>query len=242
MTEPPESISRRAPPPSKPLWRRVLRRAAWFGLGFVGAALCYLLAALILGLVPVNADWQPPESGTAIYVWSNGVHTDFVVPVRSPGRDWTAFAPLANGNHAGQGWVQFGWGDRGFYLETPTWSDLSVATTLRAIFWPSPAVLHVGYLWQPPLESEVCIRLVLTDAQMKTLAQCIEAAFCRDDSGHRQRIPGASYHADDEFWEANGSYHLFYTCNSWANSVLAEVGVCTPVWSPFHYAIFYQLR
>ena len=42
-------------------------------------------------------------------------------------------------------YVAFGWGDRGFYLETPTWDDLKYSTVLKALFWHSPAVMHVSF-------------------------------------------------------------------------------------------------
>jgi hypothetical protein len=44
------------------------------------------------------------------------------------------------------------------------------------------------------------------------------------------------------FYHANGTYHLFDTCNNWANTALKRTGVKTALWSPFGYAIFNHVK
>ncbi|UOP01875.1 DUF2459 domain-containing protein [Kingella potus] len=46
-------------------------------------------------------------------------------------------------------------------------------------------------------------------------------------------VSGAHYTPDDAFYEAEGRYHLFNTCNSWLNRRLAESGLRSVVWTPF---------
>lgn len=211
-------------------------------LVILAALLTYFVAVLALGLVPVNADWRPAASGTPVYVWSNGVHTDLVLPARTAARDWTTVVPLANGRHVDASQVSFGWGNRRFYLETPNWSDLRLGVAVGAVFLPSAAVMHVAYLPFGVEEGQRCVRLLLSDQQMTTLIRWIDASFSRDSGGAPQRIDGAGYGDYDDFWEAVGSYHLFYSCNSWANAALAEIGVRTAVWAPFDWAIYAHLR
>ena len=225
----------------RPRWRRWLRLARLALLCGLAALASYFVAALVLGLIPVNAGWRPAVTGTPIHVWSNGVHTDLVLPARSPARDWTAVVPLANGWHAGVQQVRFGWGDRGFYLQTPTWADLRIGVAANALLLPSAAVMHVVYEAAGVIEDERCVRVLLSDRQMATLVARIDASLRRDAMGAPQRI-GAGYGSFDEFWEATGSYHLFYTCNSWTNAALAEIGVRTAVWAPFDWAILCHLR
>ena len=62
------------------LRRAVLRLAAGVALAVGG----YLAAALGLGFLPVNSGFRPTPGGTEIFVCSNGVHTDFVLPVATP--------------------------------------------------------------------------------------------------------------------------------------------------------------
>ena len=39
-------------------------------------------------------------------------------------------------------YVALGWGDRNFYVDTPTWEDLSVTTTARALLWPTDTIVQ----------------------------------------------------------------------------------------------------
>ena len=55
-------------------------------------------------------------------------------------------------------------------------------------------------------------------------------------------ISGANYGPYDVFFQGAGSYHLFRTCNNWANQALQTTGVKTPIWSPFEYAIFNHVK
>ncbi|MGQ2107860.1 DUF2459 domain-containing protein [Ornithobacterium rhinotracheale] len=41
----------------------------------------------------------------------------------------------------------------------------------------------------------------------------------------------ATYDIDDAFYEAKGKYSIFYTCNTWLNQVLKEVGLPSCLWA-----------
>ncbi|MFQ5506440.1 MAG: hypothetical protein ACE5F1_16845, partial [Planctomycetota bacterium] len=71
--------------------RRALKILARCLLGFLALVATYLLAALVLGLIPTNTDYRPADHGIEIFVWTNGVHTDFVLPSRNVQNDWTRF-------------------------------------------------------------------------------------------------------------------------------------------------------
>ncbi|MCU0952833.1 MAG: DUF2459 domain-containing protein [Burkholderiaceae bacterium] len=138
--------------------RRVLRWSAALLALLLAAPLAYLLAALVLGLLPVNADWRPtPEErgGVPVYLRTNGVHADLVLPVQAP-HDFTHLFPRAALIDLARepsllpfNWIAFGWGDRGFYLNTPTWADLDAVTAWRALTAQGPSAMHVEYLRRP---------------------------------------------------------------------------------------------
>lgn len=98
----------------------------------------YLVAALVGSLVPVNAAWTEPKSGTTIYLADNGIHTDIIMPVDAEGLDWSSV--LANDRQAR--WIAFGAGERHVYLDTPAWSDITLATVWSALSG-GPRVMHV---------------------------------------------------------------------------------------------------
>ena len=41
--------------------------------------------------------------------------------------------------------ISIGWGDKGFYLDTPTWAELKLSTALIAGFGLGNAALHITY-------------------------------------------------------------------------------------------------
>ncbi len=88
----------------------------------------YFLAALLLGFLPVNKNFRETPEGIKIYVVTNGVHTDLVIPSDRGKISWQEFF---NGSglfqkFPGMKYIAFGWGNRLFYLNTPEWKDLTV--------------------------------------------------------------------------------------------------------------------
>lgn len=47
------------------------------------------------------------------------------------------------------------------------------------------------------------------------------------------RISGFDYSHYDRFFEAEGNYNCFYTCNVWTGCVLKKGKIKTAIWSPF---------
>ena len=56
----------------------------------------YLTVSVCLALVPVNRNWTEPDLGQAVYLISNGIHTDLILPVDAQGLDWRPFIPRAD--------------------------------------------------------------------------------------------------------------------------------------------------
>lgn len=216
-------------------WRRRLLRAL---LALIAALLLYLLAAWLGALIQVNTDRQPPTQGIEIAIWSNGVHTDLILPRRHALMDWDAFAPLErpDPNSAGAPYLMFGWGDRGFYLDVPTWDDLSVGVVAEALIWPSRTVMHVQRLGFLPAESATCARLRLRPEEYRRLLAFVKAGFAQAEN-KPVLIPGAAYGAEDVFYEAVGRYHLLYTCNNWLNGALSAAGLRAALWSPMTWGV-----
>lgn len=236
-----------ASPAPRPRWKRVLRRvlrmckrAALLLLAFT---LAYVGAAIVLGLIPVNRDYVSAAGGVEVFVVSNGVHVDFVLPVRCAAVDWSELLPREEFGDVDASYdhVWFGWGERAFYIETPTWADVKVSVVAKAMLYPTPTAMHVVYSRFAPAAGESVKRLMLSPEEMHTLVRLIRESFQITKDGSFQRIAGASYGATDNFYEARGSYHLFNTCNMWTNRLLSETGVRTAVWSPFTLAILYHL-
>jgi uncharacterized protein (TIGR02117 family) len=189
----------------------------------------YLASALAGSLIPRNAGWKEALYGTTIYVATNGYHTGIVVPTVSDAIDWRTKVraeDLADPAQSGN-WLLFGWGDREFYLNTPTWQDLTLHTVLVAVVGSGSSLVHVDHLDEP--SDAVDIRAIqLSDAEYRRLAAFIVDSFARNGG---KSITG--YGPRDIFYSGSGRYSLVYTCNTWTADALAAGGVKIAVWTPF---------
>lgn len=211
-------------------------------LAFAGAPASYLLLAAVLGAWPVNRGFVEAADGVAIYVRTNGVHAEIVVPTRAAGVDWSIDHPSQHFRRldAPLAWIAFGWGDRDFYLNTPTWRELRLRTALVALSGLGRGAMHVEYLDRP--ETYASQRVRISPAQYRRLVEYLRASFRRDTEGRPIRIDAPGYFDTDAFYEAIPVYTFWYTCNEWVRRGLAEAGVRTAAWAPFDIAIFRQLR
>ena len=212
--------------------RKVLRNMGKALLGLLGFILCYGLAAWLLPLVSANTDYSGPATGELVYIRSNGVHTDIILPLRSAAKDWSTELPFANtvSDDSTLTHVAFGWGDKGFYLETKEWADLKASTALKATFGLSGSAMHVTYC-QLPQVNDRCRAVRVDAATLLHLAERVEAGFAHRTDGSPQWIADRHYEQNDAFYEGTGRYGLFFTCNTWTNSVLKECGLPAATWT-----------
>lgn len=180
-------------------------------------------------VIPVNSDYQYNEEEIQFFVISNGVHTDICLPVMSSVFDWTSIIQTDDfilSKHPE--YVSVGWGDKGFYLETPTWADLKMSTALNAIFLPSETAIHITYHDYVPEESDRIVKCSMDAEEYERLVTYVLSSF-EDVKGISQAhiIEGKGYSLTDNFYEANGSYWGFRTCNTWTNEALKVAGVKT---------------
>jgi len=214
------------------------------GLVIIVLPLIYLLFATVLSLIPINQAFDPVKGeGIEIFISSNGVHTDFILPITSDSIDWQPYFPASNFqgiDPSTMSHISFGWGDQGFYLETPTWADLKLSTALKALFLKSNSAMHVTYLRKPKPSSTVK-RLVISESQYAQLASYIEGSFQKDSNGHFSWISGSGYRVNDTFYAANGSFSLFKTCNVWTGKGLRQIGIKTGLWTPFSQSVLFYL-
>lgn len=223
--------------------KKTLKYAGYTLLTIIALLLLYLGSAWALSRIPVRAEHNTnPE--ISIYLKSNGVHTDVVLPVKTSYKDWSQAIPY---QHTRSGdttlhHIAFGWGDKGFYLETPTWNDLKASTAFKAGFGLSTAAIHTTY-YNHLQEGERCVKFLIAGEQYQRLVAYIESSFKIGDTGNPVVIPTEARYGDhDAFYEAGGTYSLFHTCNTWTNNALKASGQKACWWTPFDKGIFYQYR
>lgn len=221
---------------------RTRRRWVRALLAFAVLPAAYLLAALVLGAWPVNRGFVEAVDGVTIYVRTNGVHAEIVTPTRAAGVDWSDDHPPQHFRRLAEPlpWIAFGWGDREFYLNTPTWRELRPRTALVALSGLGQGAMHVEYVDRP--EAYAGHRVRISAEQYRRLAAYLRASFRRDGEGRPIRIDAPGYFDTDAFYEAIPVYTFWFTCNEWVRRGLALAGVRTAAWAPFDVAIFRQLR
>ena len=232
-----ESISK------PPLRRRLYRALKRIVLSVLATAGGYLLLAAI-GLLPVNNDFRPTENEVEIFVMSNEVHADLILPIQNSVIDWREHFPESEFNSP-TSWathLAFGWGDRGFYLYTPTWSDLKVSTAAYALFLPSNTVMHVACVHKDNLPTS-CRKIKISKQQYKRIVQYVWDSFDRsdDETFHDIRIPETTYGDYDAFYSGRGTYHCFNTCNCWVGGGLRVGGVKCGWFTPLPKSVFVHL-
>ena len=205
--------------------------------------LLYLLAALMLGHIVR----EPPRAAAirdiTVYLLDNGVHTDLALPLSNAVFDWTTVIDPADARqlYFPLDYVAFGWGDRAFYLETPQWHDMKVATAFKAVAGLGDTVIHVTFLPQPRATPN-SVAIDVSADEYRALAASIVASLQTDSTGRAQVIAGRAYGDNDAFYAAHGSYSLFNTCNSWTNHRLKAAGLKHVFWTPFAHTLVAAYR
>lgn len=212
-------------------------------LGIVSFLIVYALAAFVCSRITIDKE-KDTKGEVAIYIKTNGVHTDIVVPVRSELMDWSKevkyeFTSCKDTNYK---YLALGWGDKGFYLQTPEWADLKFSVAFNAAFGLSSSAMHATF-YRKIQEGESCRKINISAEQYARLIKYVSGSFKRDENGHFMHIStNANYGISDAFYEAKGRYSLFYTCNTWANSVLKACGQKSCLWTIFDTGIFAQYK
>jgi uncharacterized protein (TIGR02117 family) len=158
--------------------------------------------------------------------------------------DWSKLVPYRNttGQDSTAAWVGFGWGDKGFYLETPTWGDLTARVAINAVSGLGSSAMHATF-HQQITEGDDCKKITLSAEQYTHLVAYIRQGFAYDPEGSTIHIGAqADYGLTDAFYDGVGSYNLFHTCNTWTNDALKAGGQKACWWTPFDVGIFRQYR
>ena len=154
-----------------------------------------------------------------VYVVSHGWHTGFVIPAPEIQR----VMPELERRFGNTPYIEFGWGDKGFYQAKET----TLGLTLRAIFWPTESVVHSVAVPQKVEEyfsnSEVA-KLCLNDGELSALIGFISSSFYRDRSGNLLELQKGIY-GDSKFYSGIGDFYLMNTCNRWTAKGLKSIGM-----------------
>ena len=202
--------------------------------GAVLLLVTFILTALALSYISTSPKAYICTSSNEVYLSTNGVHVDIILPKTQ--LDSSLVQELAIPGHIS--YVAFGWGDQGFYLETPTWDDLKASTALKALFLRSKSTMHVSHYKNAYSSWK---KVSICPEQNAKLLAFFKDTFKQDEQNQFQKIGDKGYTASDFFYEAKGSYSIFKTCNVWVNQALKQAEIKTAVYTPFDFGILRHL-
>ena len=236
-------------PAKLPVFRTILKVVSVIPLGAAGMVFLYAALGIFLTAIPVNLSYTPPEEGTVAYVISNDAHTSLCLPVRTKYTDWLEFIGLPEERFGDTGdlYAFFGWGDREFFVRTPTWADLTLNTALESLFWPTDGAMLISFFRGPFIENRLQARLLLGDGELRTIEGYIKESFLLAPGGGPEELAVEEeilrkWGRNEFFYLARYSYHLFFTCNNWTNRGLKRAGIRTALWAPFERSVLWHLR
>lgn len=206
----------------------------------LGLVIMYVILALAIPYILVQKKAASNLPEVPIYIYTNGVHTDIVMPIKTDQIDWSTKILFRNTSSKSTdfNYVGIGWGDKGFYLDTPTWAELKVSTALTAAFWLGDSAMHTTF-YKTMTEGADCKKIMITKAQYADLIQFVDSKFDKNPTGQNILIQtDAVYGQNDSFYEAQGSYSFLYTCNTWTNNALKVAGQKAALWTPTDFGIF----
>ncbi len=223
--------------------KKSLKFVGWILLAIISFLVLYVVSAILISKISVNSDVSQKDKPIEIFILSNGVHTDIVVPIKNEFKDWSKEIRFQQTKSKDSlvNYLAFGWGDKGFYLNTPEWSDLKASTAFNAAFGLSSSAMHTTF-YKRMKEDASCKKIRISSEEYQKLITYISESFKLNSAKNVQWISGNSYGNRDAFYEANGSYNLFFTCNTWANNALKTANQKASLWTVTDTGIFYQYQ
>jgi uncharacterized protein (TIGR02117 family) len=210
------------------------------------AFVAFILLLMTGTLVPVNRDFRQTPGGIPVFVVSNGLHTDVVLPLREArtGHDWLKelHQPALTARFGQYQYVAFGWGNEGFYLGSMGGKFPGPKAVLGAVF-PSKTLMHVDFYRSAPKAGPRVVPLLISATQYQHLTSYVRNSFSPPDSlGQYPLRQPTGYSPEDFFFRAQGRYHALRTCNDWTNQGLRKAGIRAALKAPLAGSVLFQAR
>jgi uncharacterized protein (TIGR02117 family) len=190
----------------------------------------YIIISLILSSITVDRIMNNENSEKLIYLNTNGVHLDIVIAIENVNN--SALSDIKFNQN--EKYLSFGWGDENFYMNTPTWGDLTFKNAFSAIFMKSSTLMHITRYKQKHSD---WIEIKVNESELKKLNNYLFKTFETNENGMKIILENQGYSSIDNFYKSKGSYSCFKTCNSWVNIGFKESGLKSCLWTPFDFAL-----
>jgi uncharacterized protein (TIGR02117 family) len=185
----------------------------------------YFLTAYLLVFLPTTKEEKEQKRDEDIYILYDTMHSDILLNIKSLNNKKLTIQ-LRTFINKREGYLAFGWGDKETYLNTPTWNDIKISTSLKALFINTHSLMHVSYISNIKKYKNIK-KLKISKEQLAVLEKSILKSFNLELSTYYQ-----GYGRDDFFYPSVYKYNLFNTCNTWTGDRLREANVSMSYWTP----------
>ena len=210
---------------------------------FISCILIYLACAFIFSRITIKGHKEKKAIHT-VFLMKSGIHMDFLLPICNKLKDWQEEFPISNTRSKDSTYkkIAIGWGSKDFYMNTPTWDDLTLKIFLISNFGLGSSAIHVKYYTDTLPKDSKILSLKLSDNQYKKLVKYIENSLKRSGTTKSSFILPKNpkvLSKNDAYYDAKQNYSLLFTCNSWINNGLKASGQKSCLWTPNSQGIFY---
>ena len=210
---------------------------------FISCILIYLACAFIFSRITIEGHKEKKAIHT-VFLMKSGIHMDFLLPICNELKDWQEEFPISNTRSKDSTYkkIAIGWGSKDFYMNTPTWDDLTLKIFLISNFGLGSSAIHVKYYTDTLPKDSKILSLKLSDNQYKKLVKYIENSLKRSGTNKSSLILPKNPKVlsnNDAYYDAKQNYSLLFTCNSWINNGLKVSGQKACLWTPNSQGIFY---
>lgn len=204
-------------------------------MGLLSGIGCLALSFLtILLLSQQGASQTQASCESQLCIAQYDFHLNFLIPAHLVSPGWRSEFNLDQSTR----YLSIGWGERNFYIASPTEPMPTLTLGIRALLLPNPSVIRVRQLHTLP-PNHRCVPV--SGAALQEVMQFIHRSFERSPQG--QIIPIArNSRLRAQFYAARGTYSLVNNSNSWMIEGLEIAGVDVPEWAISADAIMNHLQ
>ncbi|ADR23157.1 hypothetical protein MATR_29940 [Marivirga tractuosa] len=214
---------------------KTLRKIFKCTLYFLLVPASYIVVSLTLSAITIERNKSDEVPDKTIYLASNGVHLDIVLP-----KEGIESKLLSHLRHKpNENYLAFGWGDKEFYLNTPTWNDLTLNTAFKAVFFKGSALIHVTRYQN---KQSHWIKIEITESELRKLNNYLYETFELNNNEEKILLKRQGYTTRDDFYKAKGSFSFYKTCNSWVNTGFKSSGMKSCLWTPFDFGLMNKYK
>ncbi len=224
--------------------KKSFRFLIFTSLFFISCILIYLTCAFIFSRITIEGN-KEKNSIHSVFLMKSGIHVDFLLPISNEFKDWQEEFPISNTRSKDSTYkkIAIGWGSKDFYMNTPTWDDLTLKIFLISNFGLGSSAIQVKYYTDTLPKDSKITPLKLSNNQYKKLVKYIETSLKRSKTNNSSLILPKNPKVlteNNSFYDAKQTYSLLLTCNTWINNGLKASGQKACLWTPDAGGIFYQ--